>query len=85
MFILCMQIVVYGKIVQVVLLLEWCMVWIDIVDDEIGSYLFCMMSIEQYVDVGMVDDEIVWYVFEVVMMLIEQFVRLQLFDCVVGI
>lgn len=68
---LCMQIVVLGKTVQLVLSPERRAARIDIVDDD------RTMSIEQYVDAGMTDDEIARHVLEVVTMSIEQLARLQ--------
>ncbi|MBR8403837.1 hypothetical protein [Burkholderia cenocepacia] len=81
---LCMQTVVHGKTVQVVLSPERRTARIDIVDDQTGSYPPRTMSIEQYVDAGMADDEIARHVLEVVTMSIEQLARLQPFDRAAG-
>lgn len=56
---------------------------IDIVDDEPAA-IARTMSIEQYVDAGMADDEIARHVLEVVTMSIEQLARLQPFDRAAG-
>ncbi|WP_321807306.1 hypothetical protein [Burkholderia sp. BCC1993] len=74
---LCMQIVVLGKTVQLVLSSEHRTARIYIVDDGAGSHPPRTMSIEQYVDAGMTDDEIARHVLEVVTMSIEQLARLQ--------
>jgi len=77
---LCMQTVVHGKTVQVVLSPEQRTARIDIVDDEAGSYPPRTMSIERYVNAGMAADEIARHVLEVVAMSIEQLARLQPFE-----
>ncbi|KWZ29837.1 hypothetical protein [Burkholderia anthina] len=81
---LCMQTVVHGKTVQVVLSPEQRTARIDIVDDEAGRYPPRTMRIEQYVNAGMTDDEIARHVLEVVTMSIEQLARLQPFDRAIG-
>ena len=74
---LCMQIVVLGKTVQLMLSSEHRTARIYIVDADAGSHPPRTMSIEQYVDAGMTDDEIARHVLEVVTMSIEQLARLQ--------
>ncbi|WP_175920834.1 hypothetical protein [Burkholderia latens] len=77
---LCMQTVVHGKTVQVVLSPESRTARIDIVDEEAGRHPPRTMSIEQYLNAGMAGDEIVRHVLEVVSLSIEQLARLRLFD-----
>nr|WP_175801839.1 hypothetical protein [Burkholderia anthina] len=81
---LCMQVVVHGKTVQVVLSPENRSVRIHIVDGESGCYPPRTMSIEQYLHAGMGHDEIVRHVLEVVTMSVEQLARLQPFGRAVG-
>ncbi|CAI8919756.1 MULTISPECIES: hypothetical protein [Burkholderia] len=77
---LCMQTVVHGKTVRVMLSLERRTARIDIVDGDAGSHPPRTMSIEQYIKAGMADDEIARHVLEVVAMSLEQLARLQPFD-----
>ncbi|RQS18423.1 hypothetical protein [Burkholderia sp. Bp8998] len=81
---LCMQTAVHGKTVQVVLSLERRTARIFIVDDEAGNHPPRTMSIDQYVNAGMADDEIARHVLEVVAMSLEQLARLQPFDRATG-
>ncbi|WP_175821700.1 hypothetical protein [Burkholderia sp. BCC0419] len=81
---LCMQTVVHGKTVQIVLSPEQRTARIDIIGDEAGSYPPRTMSIERYVNAGMADDEIARHVLEVVSMSIEQLARLQPFERTAG-
>ncbi|MBY4865023.1 hypothetical protein DIE14_17470 [Burkholderia sp. Bp9017] len=81
---LCMQTVVHGKTVQVVLSLESRSARIHIVDDEAGNYPPRTMSIEQYIHAGMGHDEIARHVLEVVTMSVERLARLQPFDRAAG-
>ncbi|RQR41299.1 MULTISPECIES: hypothetical protein [unclassified Burkholderia] len=81
---LSMQTAVHGKTVQVMLSLERRTVRIDIVDDEAGSHPPRTMSIEQYVNAGMADDEIARHVLEVVAMSLEQLARLRPYDRATG-
>ncbi len=80
---LCMQAVVHGKTVQVVLSPESRSARIDI-DDESGSYPSRTMSIEQYIHAGLGHDEVVRHVLEVVAMSVERLAGLQPFDRAAG-
>ncbi|AFQ50205.1 hypothetical protein PI86_08515 [Burkholderia sp. A9] len=75
-----MQTVVHGKTVQVMLSPESRTARIDIVDDESGGYPPRTMRIDQYVNAGMADDEIVRHVLEVAAMSVEQLARLRSFE-----
>ena len=77
---LCMQIVVLGKTVQLMLSSEHRTARIYIVDADAGSHPPRTMSIEQYLKAGMADDEIARHMLEVVAMSLEQLARLQPFD-----
>ncbi|AOK43661.1 hypothetical protein QZM46_09825 [Burkholderia vietnamiensis] len=77
---LCMQTIVHGRTVQVVLSPERRTARIHIVDDESGSYPPRTISIERYLSAGMTDEQIARHVLEVVTMSVEQLARLQPFD-----
>ncbi|WP_269504486.1 hypothetical protein [Burkholderia sp. IMCC1007] len=76
---LCMQTVVHGKTVQVVLSPDSRSARIYIIDDGSGSYPPRTMSIQQYINAGMADEEIIRHVLEVVAISVEQLARLQPF------
>ncbi|KWO06038.1 hypothetical protein WM26_31005 [Burkholderia cepacia] len=74
---LSVQAVVRGKTVQVVLLPEEVTAKIYIVDSDGSSYLPRTMSVQEYVDAGMSDDEMVQHILDVVGESIEQLERVQ--------
>ncbi|KVH29569.1 hypothetical protein [Burkholderia cepacia] len=74
---LSVQAVVRGKTVQVVLLSEEVTAKIYIVDSDGSSYPPRTMSVQEYVDAGMSDDEMVQHIIDVVGESIEQLERVQ--------
>ncbi|HDR9877505.1 hypothetical protein [Burkholderia cenocepacia] len=74
---LCMQTVVSGKTVQVVLFPDDKVAKIYIVDDEQGSHAPRTQSVEEYFASGMSEDEIIERVLEVVSTSVEQLDRVR--------
>ncbi|MDR5660970.1 hypothetical protein [Burkholderia cenocepacia] len=74
---LSVQAVVRGKTVQVVLLSEEATVKIYIVDSDGSSYPPRTMPVQEYVDAGMSDDEMVRHILDVVSESVEQLDRVQ--------
>lgn len=74
---LSVQAVVRGKTVQVVLLPEEVTAKIYIVDSDGSSYQPRTTSVQEYVDAGMSDDEMVQHILDVVSESVEQLGRVQ--------
>ncbi|AJY15521.1 MULTISPECIES: hypothetical protein [Burkholderia] len=74
---LCMQALVRGKTVQVVVLPDESTAKIYIVDEDHRSHRPRTMSIRQYVESGMSDEDIAQHVVDVVSTSIEQLERLR--------
>ncbi|KVE71609.1 hypothetical protein [Burkholderia vietnamiensis] len=71
------QAVVSGKTVQVVLQPEEVVAKIYIVDSDGSSYRPRTMSVQEYVDAGMSDDEMIRHILDVVSESLEQLDRVQ--------
>lgn len=74
---LSVQAVVRGKTIQVVLLSEEVTAKIYIVDSDGSSYPPRIMAVQEYVDAGMSDDEVVRHILDVVSESVEQLDRVQ--------